>query len=143
MSIPPLRRSQSGGQHGEWRPRVEESFWKQLDALIESTEIVIDRPGGSAHPRYPSFVYPLDYGYLQGTSGGDGQGIDVWRGSAAERRLDAIVCTVDMLKRDLEVKLLIGCTENEQAAICQFHNDGKSMAAILLGREPMRKGSGA
>ena len=122
---------------------MEESFWTQLDALIESTEIVIDRPCGSAHPRYPSFVYPLDYGYLQGTSGGDGQEIDVWRGSAAERRLDAIVCTVDMLKRDVEVKLLIGCTEYEQAAICQFHNDGKSMAAILLGREQLRKGSGA
>jgi inorganic pyrophosphatase len=143
MSIPPLRRSQSGGQHNEWRPRVEASFWTQLDALIESTEIVIDRPSGSAHPRYPAFVYPLDYGYLQGTKAGDGQEIDVWRGSAAERRLDAIVCTVDLHKRDVEVKLLIGCTENEQAAICQFHNAGNSMAAILLGREQMRKGSGA
>ena len=122
---------------------MEASFWTQLDALIESTEIVIDRPRGSAHPRYPSFVYPLDYGYLQGTSGADGQEIDVWLGSAAERRLDAIVCTVDLLKRDVEVKLLIGCTENEQAAICQFHNAGNSMAAILLGREPMRQGSGA
>ena len=122
---------------------MEASFWTQLDALIESTEIVIDRPRGSAHPRYPSFVYPLDYGYLQGTSGADGQEIDVWLGSAAERRLDAIVCTVDLLKRDVEVKLLIGCTENEQAAICQFHNAGNSMAAILLGREQMRKGSGA
>ena len=122
---------------------MEASFWTQLDALIESTEIVIDRPRGSAHPRYPSFVYPLDYGYLQGTSGADGQEIDVWLGSAAERRLDAIVCTVDLLKRDVEVKLLIGCTENEQAAICQFHNAGNSMAAILLVREQMRKGSGA
>jgi inorganic pyrophosphatase len=123
--------------------RVEASFWTQLDALIESTQIVIDRPRGSTHPRYPEFVYPLDYGYLQGTSAGDGQEIDVWRGSAAEVRLDAIVCTVDMLKRDLEVKLLIGCSENEQAAICQFHNGGQSMAAILLRREPMRKCPGA
>jgi inorganic pyrophosphatase len=116
---------------------VKESFWTYLDSLIQSTEIVIDRPKGSSHPRYASIVYPMDYGYLKGTSGGDGHEIDVWRGSLAEERFDAVICTVDILKRDVEVKLLIGCTENEKATICKFHNDGKYMAAILLKRELM------
>jgi inorganic pyrophosphatase len=39
-------------------------FWQALDSLISMSEIVIDRPRGTTHPRYPDFIYPLDYGYL-------------------------------------------------------------------------------
>jgi inorganic pyrophosphatase len=110
------------------------SFWTYLDMLLQSAELVIDRPRGSSHPRYPSLVYPLDYGYLKGTSGGDGNELDVWRGTSTEAKLDAVVCTVDLLKRDVEVKLLVGCTEEEKTTICDFHNDGEYMAATLLKR---------
>jgi inorganic pyrophosphatase len=113
---------------------MKESFWTSLDALIQSSEIVIDRPKGSAHPRYASIVYPLDYGYLKGTSSGDGREIDLWRGSLPGPTLDALVCTVDLLKRDVEIKLLLGCTQAEQSMICDFHHDGRHMAAILLKR---------
>ncbi len=105
-----------------------------LDSLVQSAELVIDRPKGSTHPRYPSIVYPLDYGYLKGVASSDGADLDVWRGSLAEGRLDAVVCTVDLVKRDAEVKLLLGCTESEKAAIYDFHNDGEFMAAVLLRR---------
>jgi inorganic pyrophosphatase len=113
---------------------LRESFWKFLDSIIQSAEMVIDRPKGSSQPRHASITYPLDYGYLKGTSSGDGNEIDVWRGSLNEEKLDAVVCTVDLLKRDVEVKLLLGCTEAEKKMICDFHNDGKYMAAILLKR---------
>ena len=53
------------------------AFWTQLDALVQTSELVIDRPKGSPHPRASSVVYPLDYGYLSNTSGGDGNEIDV------------------------------------------------------------------
>jgi inorganic pyrophosphatase len=110
------------------------SFWTYLDRLVASSGIVIDRPSGSRHPRYPEIVYPLDYGYLKGTSGGDGNEIDVWRGSQPDHRLDAVVCTVDLHKRDSEVKLLLGCTRAEMDTILQFHSDG-AMAAVLVRRE--------
>ena len=42
-----------------------EDFWKALDELVNSSEIVIDRPRGSAHPRFPNFIYKVDYGYLK------------------------------------------------------------------------------
>ncbi len=113
---------------------MEKSFWIFLDSLLQSGEIVIDRPKGSAHPRYPSLIYPLDYGYLNGTTGGDGNELDLWRGSCPEVKLDAVVCTVDLFKKDVEVKLLLSCTEEEKQMICDFHNDGKSMAATLLRR---------
>ena len=110
-----------------------ESFWTHLDTLISSSTLVIDRPKGFPRPHAPSVVYPLDYGYLQDTSSSDGEGIDVWRGSLSEGRLDAVVCTVDVQKRDAEIKLLLGCTTAEKHTICNFHQSAFS-AAILIER---------
>jgi len=109
-------------------------FWRALDLLIEEHELVIDRPAGSAHPRYPSFVYPLDYGYLRGTSSGDGSGIDVWRGTA-NTGVVAVMVTVDMLKRDSEIKILLGCTEEEIDLVNLEHNHSQFMKGILIRRE--------
>ena len=52
-------------------------FWNVLDELVSKSEIVIDRPKGSAHSRFPDFIYRVDYGYLKDTSSMDGAGIDV------------------------------------------------------------------
>ena len=79
-------------------------------------------------------IYPLDYGYLKGISGGDGHELDVWRGTAIEAKLDTIVCTVDLLKKDVEIKLLVGCTEEEKTKVINFHNESEWMAAVLLKR---------
>ena len=45
--------------------------------LIRTNGIVIDRPKGSTHPRYPDQTYPLDYGYLENTTASDDGGIDL------------------------------------------------------------------
>ena len=111
-----------------------ESFWSALDTLIGESSIIIDRPKNTAHPRYPDFVYPVDYGYLENTSSMDGGGIDVWMGSDATQQLDAIVCIVDLKKRDSEIKLLIGCTEQEKELICQTHNQSHYMKGLLIRR---------
>jgi hypothetical protein len=42
--------------------------------LVRSSELVIERPRGSCHPRHPAIVYPLDYGYLKSTSSSDVHG---------------------------------------------------------------------
>jgi inorganic pyrophosphatase len=113
----------------------DNGFWQVLDTLIADTKIIIDRSKGSTHPRYPSFIYPLDYGYLKGTSAMDGSGIDVWRGSDSDNKLDAIMCIVDLMKRDSEIKLLIGCTEEEKAQVYQVHNATEFMKGILIKRD--------
>ena len=56
-------------------------------------------------------------------------------GSLPEGRLDAVVCTVDLEKRDAEVKLLLGCTRAEQQAIGVFHQSAWT-AALLVERRP-------
>jgi inorganic pyrophosphatase len=107
-------------------------FWGALDQLVEASEIVIDRPAGTAHPRYSDFVYPLDYGHLKGTMAIDGGGVDVWVGSQP-REIAGIVMTVDLSKKDAEVKILIGCTPDEMQMIEAVHNE-KSQSGILIPR---------
>lgn len=111
-----------------------EAFWTALEELVKEHEVVIDRPKGSAHPRFPAYIYPLDYGYLKGTSSMDGGGIDVWLGSDPRRQVDAIVCTVDRMKGDSEIKILIGCTEAEKSTVYESHNDSEFMKGLLIRR---------
>jgi inorganic pyrophosphatase len=108
-------------------------FWAALDELVASCRIVIDRPRGTSHPRYPELIYPLSYGYLDGTHAIDAGGIDVWRGSSSSTNVDAVLCTVDLAKRDAEIKVLIGCSDEDRRSILDFSNRG-SMRALLVER---------
>ena len=111
-----------------------EEFWAALDSLVERSEIIIDRPKGTIHPKYPDLLYKVDYGFLKGTSSMDGNEIDVWRGSNPAEYVDAIICTVDLMKRDSEIKILIGCNEEEKEKIYQTHNSSKYMKGIMIRR---------
>ena len=113
---------------------MKTQFWSRLDELIKSSEIVIDRPKGTAHPRYPDMIFPLDYGYLAGTTASDGGGIDLWIGTAKHRKLTAISCTIDMKKKDAEIKLIIGCTDEEIEIIEKCHNQ-LYQSGIIVRRE--------
>lgn len=106
-------------------------FFNAFDMLVSSSEIVIDRPRGTSHPRYPDFIYPFDYGYLKGTRSGDGDGIDVWVGSKTEQRITGIIVCVDLMKRDSECKALIACTSKEMQQILGIHRRG-SQSALLI-----------
>lgn len=108
-------------------------FWTAIDALVNHSEIIIDRPKGTSHPKYPDCVYQVDYGYLRDTASMDGSGIDVWVGTNGNQA-DAIMCTVDLLKKDSEIKILIGCTEKEKEIIYETHNETQYMKGILIHR---------
>lgn len=101
---------------------IDARFWSAIERLLAEHRIVIDRPAGSRHPRYPHVVFPLDYGYLEGTTTSDGEGIDVWVGHSEDREVTAIACTIDFEKRDLELKILVGCTTEDTKRIVDFHN---------------------
>ena len=110
---------------------MNQLFWAKLDELVAASTLKIDRPKDSAHPRYPSLVYPLDYGYLEDTRSADGGGVDVWLGSLPDRKVTAIVCTVDLKKRDAEVKILLGCTPQEAREILRVHNSGPQAGMLV------------
>lgn len=46
--------------------------------IPEKVKIIIDRPLGRAHPNHPDIVYPVNYGYIPGVTGGDGEEQDVY-----------------------------------------------------------------
>jgi inorganic pyrophosphatase len=111
-----------------------DEFWQYLERIVAGSRLIIDRPKGSRHPSYPEIVYPLDYGYLDRTTSSDGNGIDVWASASGARDLSAAILTVDLLKHDAEIKILLGCTEDEIQTIFMFHNEN-DMRSILV-RKP-------
>ncbi len=110
----------------------DNKFWESLNTLVNNSQIVIDRPKGTSHPKYPDFIYKLDYGYLKNTSSMDGAGIDVWVGTADDKQIDAIMVIIDLMKRDSEIKILISCTEDEKEIIYRTHNETPYMKGILI-----------
>ena len=109
-------------------------FWQAMRQLLLSHLLIVDRPRGTHHPRFSDMIYPLDYGYLENTTSGDGGGIDVWVGSlnrvmnqASAGMLTGILCTFDTLKRDAEIKLLLACSEADIQVIRDFHKELHSL----------------
>jgi inorganic pyrophosphatase len=112
--------------------KYDNIFWEYLEKIVESNEIIIDRPKGTRHPKYNDVVYELDYGYIKNTESMDGGGIDVFVGSDNNKKIDTIVCIIDLLKKDSEINILIGCTEDEKIRIYNFLNNSEYMKAIMV-----------
>ncbi len=108
-------------------------YWESLDRLVHEHDIVIDRKKGSTHSRYPDIIYPLDYGYLANTTTIDGNGIDIFVGSRSDDRIRGIICTVDSLKNDAEIKIMYNCTESEIAIAVEFLNN-EYMSALFVAK---------
>lgn len=115
----------------------DKEFWNLLDKLFRNHSIVIDRAKGTHHPKYSDYIYPLDYGYLEGTVSSDGAGIDVWVGSSEKKEPCAIISSVDFIKGDSEIKILYACTAEEVNLIYCDHNRSDGMKGILNLREDM------
>jgi inorganic pyrophosphatase len=87
--------------------QIDWNYWEQL---IRRRGVEIDRPKGSDHPRYPGWVYPLDYGFIPGTKASDGSEVDVFRGTGEGGLVAALVVRHDGQE---ELKLLWQTTESE------------------------------
>ncbi len=108
------------------------TYWNYLEKLVAESTIKIDRPKGSRHPRNNAVIYPFDYGYLDETKADDGDGIDIWVGSKPEpKKVEGVITTVDLAKRDVEIKILYGTTEEEIAQALETHNTGTQAAKLI------------
>lgn len=54
-----------------------------LAHLGKPVRVTIDRPLGSRHPRH-GFLYPINYGFIAGTTSGDGEELDAYVVGVAE-----------------------------------------------------------
>ena len=48
------------------------------DFLGKTVTVTVERPMGSRHPEHPSIFYPVNYGYIAGVMGGDGEELDAY-----------------------------------------------------------------
>lgn len=81
-----------------------------LTALLGRTvRVVVDRPLGSVHPRWPDLVYPVNYGEVPGTLGGDGQPVDAYLlgWDRPVREAQGVVTAVVLRADDWEDKLVV------------------------------------
>ena len=113
--------------------------WERWQTLIEAHGVVIERPRGSRHPQFQEIIYPIDYGYVPGTDGGDGGEVDVFAGTA-RRGLVGLILTTDHRRGDREAKLLWHCTPKEIYLVNGFINfDRRLMEGVLILRRPMHE----
>jgi inorganic pyrophosphatase len=112
---------------------MESVFWRNLDRLAATSRVIIERSKGTPHPGYRNSFYPLDYGFFENTRTVDGGGIDVWDGSTGDKRVVGVVCTLDLKKRDMELKVLLGCTPEEMQIIANIHNS-ENQSGLLIKR---------
>ncbi|AZI42065.1 inorganic pyrophosphatase [Deinococcus psychrotolerans] len=77
--------------------------------LGQIVRVVVDRPLGSRHPRWPSLIYPVNSGELPQTLSGDGLPIDAyllgWTTPLAEAQ--GVVVAVVVRQNDTEDKLIV------------------------------------
>lgn len=118
----------------------EKRLCESLAWLGKTVNITMDRPIGTRHPKHPEIIYPINYGYIPGVIGGDGEELDVYL-YGADTPLNTAVCTVaGIIHRldDNEDKLfaIIGGTgENiptakEMRDICHFQEQFHSSQII-------------
>ena len=87
-------------------PPSVKDLWGYLGKTVG---IIIDRPLGSAHPRYPGLIYPLNYGYIPKTLSGDGEEIDVYLLGVTEPVLNYTAKVIAVIHRENDVEDKLVC----------------------------------
>jgi|SRR5690554_110955 len=109
-------------------------FWQKIDTLYFSNRLVIAREKGSTHPKYHNLVYPVDYGYLEDTQNEQSEGVAVYKGTMSDYMVTTLVVAADILKKEIDVKLLVGCSPQEEEEILRFLNQTDFQKSVLIRR---------
>lgn len=110
-------------------------FWQKLDTLYLSGGVKVVRKKGEHHPAFANLVYPVDYGHLTDTNGVP-EGVSVYLGSESHSKVTGLIVATDILKKTLDVKILAGCTRDEEEQVLRFLNQTDYQKTVLI-----RKGS--
>lgn len=79
LGLPAVALPSTSPANASWKTDALVRVWKRLRFPIGVTlTVTVDRPLGSRHPRWPDIVYPVNYGYVEGVRGGDGEWQDAY-----------------------------------------------------------------
>ena len=107
-------------------------FWQKIDTLYLSSDITISQPKGSRHHVYSNLIYPLDYGYLN-EQATDAK-LPIYVGTNRFAGVQAIIVCADILKKDMDVKLIADTTEQEETMILEFLNQTDFQKSVIMRR---------
>ena len=98
--------------------------WKPEEHLGEIIKIKIDRPMGSKHPKH-GFIYPINYGYVPGVMGGDGEELDAYLLGVFEpvKEYEGRLIGIIYRENDIEEKLVVApkvYTADQITALVEF-----------------------
>ena len=97
---------------------------KPEESLGKLIEIKIDRPMGSKHPKH-GFIYPINYGYVPGVIGGDGEELDAYLLGVFEpvEKYEGRLIGIIYRENDVEEKLVVApkvYTAEQITALVEF-----------------------
>lgn len=109
-------------------------FWQKLDTLFLSSGFSIARKKGDIHPNFANLIYPVDYGHVDDTKSISGEGVSLYAGSLNRNKITAVIVAADILAKELDVKLLVGCTDEEVEEVLRFLNQTDYQKTVLIRR---------
>lgn len=80
-----------------------------MSVLGRTVTVTVDRPMGSCHPHFPNTLYPVNYGYIEGIMGGDGEPQDAYilGVSSPVARFEGVVIAILHRLNDSEDKWVV------------------------------------
>lgn len=107
-------------------------FWQKVDTLLFSSKIEITKNKNDVHNEFTNLKYPVAYGYLK-SEDTTVKPINLYLGEHGHS-VEAIIITVDILKKDMDIKLLFGCNKEEVLLILYFLNQTDFHKTVLIKR---------
>lgn len=106
------------------------NFWNNLDKILKKSKIIIDYKKGERFNGHKNITCPVNFGHLESDWKDDEQ-LDILMGSDKEtKEIDTILCTMDMVNKVSDIKILYQCTEKEKKKLFEIYN--KLQGSILV-----------
>ena len=109
-------------------------FWQKIDTLYLSNEVKVLRQKGDVHPTFKNLIYPVNYGRLKDTASVNQDGVSVYLGTGNRNEITAVVVAADILSKEIDVKLLVGCSAEEEDKVLRFLNQTDYQKTVLIRR---------
>lgn len=109
-------------------------FWQKVDTLFLSGNLKQVKKKGEVHDTFKNLVFPTDYGRLEDLVSHTSNGIPVYMGSGNRNRITALIVAADILTKELDVKILVGCDEKETEDVLRYLNQTDFQKTVLISR---------
>lgn len=105
-------------------------FWQKVDTLFLSGSVVLTKKKGERHDTFKNLIYPVDYGKIIDLE----DDISVYLGSENRNQITGLIVAADILAKELDVKVLAGCNNDETDLILHFLNQTDFQKTVLIRR---------